>query len=687
MAAGRPAFSPAENLFRAAAFLWGFTFVAFFRYLLDTFYPFYRNFFPISQYALLIMATGFIAAAFYKPQAPKRRLFSLAAVIIAVAAAIASFRMFGVEAAVLLFPLPLTGIALYVWYELCRQAFAYQAAKIYWLAGALISLYASRFLPVPYSPYALALVAIFWSRLQATQTWQPVHERLVYLRFPIDLLRYLFLAQAFHAALGQNRGNLLIVVVICSLGFIIPQLIQVFGAVRPHIQQGLLLLPLLFMALAGLFNFLHYSLWGASAYASLAIWESVYFAKTHEVFHKREKILAGFAIAAAIVGYYIATEWLQILAGMLIVAVLAGIIYFVVNSWRKVITALLAAAIVLWAFALQWKYTHSVTREFWRPGVIIKHNPVLPDAGLMLTMLNLQKTGKRQIYTNVLSKELLEDPAWSGENFYARTADPALFTLQLAYACILRQRDRMYIFDEQSLGVYAEPKAMVLIAQALASIGRCEVLTADGLNLRSIKRPGEPIRLEGSQLLNLGPDEAAKLLSLARAVKKKDQAREARALYEQVFRFYKEDPVFLRELAALAASQGQIDRQIELLNTLITLGKDNTLYDKKLLMELYWVRRDRKKSAEMAYDVLAAGAEAPLAIFTFLQKIFSEPFDRTEMQALYQKVSAFQAKTDLETIKYAGLKRSIEDQLKQNPTYDRKFLDENHRQEFISFPE
>lgn len=687
MAAGRISLSLSENLFRASAFVWGFSFVAFFRYLLDTFYPFYRNFFPISQYALLIIAIGFIAAALYKPQSAKRRLIRLAAVALAISAAITSFRVFGVDAAVQLFPLALTGLALFTWYELCRQAFSYQAAKIYWLAGALISLYASRFLPSPYAPYGLALLATLWSRLHKTRDWQPVHERLIFLRLPVDLLRYLFLAQAFHGALGQNRGNLLIVVIICSLGFIVPHLIQLFGAVRPHIQQGLVVLPLVFIALAGLFNTLHYSLWGAVAYAALAIWESVYFAKTHEVFHRREKILAGIAITAAITGYYVATEWLQLLAGILIVAVLGGIIYFVVNSWRKVITALLAAAMILWVFALQWKYSHSVTREFWRHGVIVTHNPVLPDASLMLTMLSIQKAGKRPIYTNVLSEELLEDPAWSGQNFYARTADPALFTLQLAYACILRQRDRTYIFDEQSLGVYAEPKALLIIAQALSYIGRCEVYTADGLSLRSIKKPGEAIRMENSQLLNLGPDEAAKLLSLARAVKKKDRTREARALYEQVFRFYKEDPVFLRELAALAASQGQIERQIELLNALIVLGKDNTLYDKKLLMELYWVRRDRKKSAEMAYDVLNAGAEAPLAIFTFLQKIFSEPFDRTEMQALYQKVSAYQAKTDLETIKYAGLKRSIEDQLKQNPTYDRKFQDENHRQEFISFPE
>ena len=74
-------------------------------------------------------------------------------------------------------------------------------------------------------------------------------------------------------------------------------------------------------------------------------------------------------------------------------------------------------------------------------------------------------------------------------------------------------------------------------------------------------------------------------------------------------------------------------------------------------------------------------------MYVFLQRLFSEPFDRNEMQSLYQKVAQYQPKTDLEGIKYAGLKRSIEDQLKQNPTYDRKFQDENHRQEFITFHE
>jgi hypothetical protein len=120
---------------------------------------------------------------------------------------------------------------------------------------------------------------------------------------------------------------------------------------------------------------------------------------------------------------------------------------------------------------------------------------------------------------------------------------------------------------------------------------------------------------------------------------------------------------------------------------LIGLSKDRAVYDKKLLMELYALRNERKKSAALAYEILAEGSDSPLALFAFLQKLFSEPFDRYEMQALYQKLAQYQPRTDLEIIKYTGLKRSIEDRLKQNPTYDRKFMDENYRQEFISFPE
>jgi len=104
-------------------------------------------------------------------------------------------------------------------------------------------------------------------------------------------------------------------------------------------------------------------------------------------------------------------------------------------------------------------------------------------------------------------------------------------------------------------------------------------------------------------------------------------------------------------------------------------------------MELYALKRDPKRSAALAYEILNDGAESPLAIYSFLQKLFSEPFDRNEMQSLFQKLSQYQPKTDFEVIKFSGLKRAIEDQLKQNPTYDRKFHDENHRQEFITFPE
>ena len=104
-------------------------------------------------------------------------------------------------------------------------------------------------------------------------------------------------------------------------------------------------------------------------------------------------------------------------------------------------------------------------------------------------------------------------------------------------------------------------------------------------------------------------------------------------------------------------------------------------------MELYAIKRDRKKSSTLAYEILNAGSESPLAMYVFLQRLFSEPFDRYEMEALYRKVAQYQPKTDLETLKHAGLKRSVEEMVKQNPTYDVKYHDENHRQEYIAFPE
>ncbi len=678
-----------EALFRLAAVVWGYAFIHTFRWLLDSFFPYYRNIFPLSQFALVLFAIAFLSAALYS--ASKRRVRSHVQASLLVATALIgyalAYRQLGYENAYLLLPVPLTFFALSLWYELSRHLLTYQPAKIYLIVGAAAALLSPRGAENAWVGPGIAAVAIVISRFQKPREWEIQHERLVTLRQLIDFLRYLFLAQAFHATLGQNRPNLSLVLLITLAGISIPQFVRLFGAVRPHIQHGLVILPVVFLGLAGIFNLLHYNFWGAIAYSTLAIWESVYFSKAHEVYLKREKILAGLAIASALIAYYIATEWLQILSGLLIIAVLTGITFYVAKGWRKTITALFAASAAAWMLSVQWKYSNSVTREFFKTQTLRIRTPQLPDTGLLMTIVNLQKDSGRAVFTNMLPNELLEDAAWINQNFYPLEVNPAMLVLRLSYSCYIKKQANTYIFDESSLGVYGDSHALLALQQLMAQLPGCDFYIADKSQLRSLKNLSQSLQADPRLLQNITAADAAKLLSLARAEKRQDLMAEAQELYEQVYRFYKEDVTFLRELSALAAARGLIDRQIEVLTTIVAMRQANAAYDKKLLMELYALKRDRKQSAKLAYEILSEGAESPIAIFSFLQKLFSEPFDRSEMQALFQKLSLYQPKTDFEVIKYSGLKRAIEDQLKQNPTYDRKFQDENHRQEFISFPE
>lgn len=679
-----------ELFYRFSALLWGFAAIVFFKSLLDSYYPFYRRFFPLSQLALILFAVGFASAALYrKPRtrSPGGVIYGLFVTGICVTALTLPVYYFGQERSLLLLAVPSSVFAGVLWFELMRHFFFYQPAKLFLLAGALIALTVSRFVESTYTPAAIAAAAAVFSRLQPDKPWDVGHERLLGIRQLVDILRYLFLAQAFHSTLGPNRANLLLVLLICSLGLVLPQLIRLFGAVRPHIQQGLQILPVMFIALAILFNFIHYTYWGATAYTLLAIWEAVYFSKAHEVYLRREKILAGAAIFVAIFAYYISTDWLQILSGILVLSVLTGVLVYVAKNWRKTITALFVLAVGTWIYALQLKYSNSVTRELFRFPVLRLHQPQLPDTNLILRMLVLQKSTGKPIFTNMLPDTLLADGAWRSERIAAFDANPATLVLRLAYRCSVRKLDHIFVFDEKSLGIYSEPAALIALREMLEKFQRCDIYVADSKTMRSVRSLAQPYQVDAKLLQEISPDDAAKLLSVARAEKQQDLMAEAQALYERVFSFYKDDPQFLRELSALAAARGYIERQIELLNLLITLKKDNTSYDKKLLMELYAIKRDRKKSSALAYEILNAGSESPLAMYVFLQRLFSEPFDRYEMESLYRKVAQYQPKTDLEGIKYAGLKRSIEDQLKQNPTYDRKFQDENHRQEFITFPE
>jgi hypothetical protein len=678
-----------ETIFRLAALFWGFAFIHTLRWLLDTFFPFYRTYFALSQFALVLVTIAFTAAALYAQAKNLVRSFLISLVVVAfIGAGFAlAFKELGNEASYLLLPVPLSVLAGVLWYELSRHLLVFQPAKIFVLAGAAAALFAPKVAEAPWLAPAVAGCAILISRLQVARVWEIQHERLLNLRQLIDFLRYLFLAQAFHATLGQNRPNLPLVLVITLAGISVPQLIRLLGTVRPHIQSGLLFLPLIFTGLAAIFNVVHYNFWGAIAYTSLAIWESLYFAKAHEVYLRREKLIAGAALAAAFIAYYIATEWLQILSGLLVILVLTGITIYVAKAWRKTITALFAVAAAAWMLSVQWKYSNSVTRDFFKPQALRLKQPQLPDTGLLMTILGVQKSTGRTIYTNMLPDELLGDSVWQGQNIYALDLNPATIVLRLGYSCYLKQRPNSYIFDEQSLGVYGESQALMALQRLMQYLPTCEIYLADKSQLRAVRNLSQFMQTDPRLLQNITPDDAAKLLSLARAVKRKDMMAEAQQLYEEVYRFYKDDATFLRELSALAAARGLVDRQIETLNSIIALKQGNTAYDKKLLMELYALKRDVKRSAALAYEILADGAESPLAIFSFLQKLFSDPFDRNEMQSLFQKLAQYQPKTDFEVIKFSGLKRAIEDQLKQNPTYDRKFHDENHRQEFIAFPE
>lgn len=677
--------------FRAAAVLWGFSFIIFFRFQLETFYPFYRNYLPISQFALALFSMGYLALVTRResyPRPMRNAALHILATGFVTAGAILLSRFFGQENAHLLFLLPLTGAALFIWCEISRQAFIYQTAKIFWLAGALIALIVARYITTTYEVFGLALLAVIISHGVRGARHKTVHERLVSLRLPVDLLRYVFLAEAFHASLGQNRANLIPVLAISGFGLAVPQILARIRTLRPHISQGIVILPLIFILLAALFNAIHYSLWGATAYALLAIWEGIYFNKAHEVYLKREKILVGIVLLSALIAYNIAIEWLQILSGVLILGVLAFMLYLIGRAKRKAIVVSFAAAVLLWAIALQWKYSASVTRDFWRPLRIETHRPQLPDPGLAMALFSLQKnSGGRGIYSNIFPDSLLAESAWAGQGVFARKSDPAILTAQLWYACGFNRRSRIYVFDEKSLGLYAEPQALLLLARLLEKYSSCDLYVTDGTTMRSVKKLGDSIRGQKPSPQSLTLEDAGKFLGLARAEKNADNLAAALDLYELIFAFYKNDPGILREMSALVAARGQLDKQIVLLTSLIALGKDSTIYDKKLLMELYALKRDKKKSAAIAYEILNADTESPLAIFTFLHRLFSDPFDRYEIEILFRRISLYQPKTDLEEIKYAGLKRQLEEQLKQDVTYERKYQDENHRQEFIYFPE
>ncbi|MCS6972228.1 MAG: hypothetical protein NZL89_04315 [Leptospiraceae bacterium] len=672
-----------------AAFSHGLILVYFFRVLLNELYPFFRGIASLSQFALLLVALAFAAAALYSPHGTKKpavQTLRLAMVLAIALVLIAVFRIFGRERVLLLFPLPVTALLATLWYEQARYSFIYQSHKLWLLLGMAFALATSPIAAAGDLFPALPAVAILLSELQQPILPAIAHERIVPLRQSIAILRYAFLALAFHGILGQNRSQLPGVAMVSLGGLIATQLLHFVVTVRPHVLTGLLVLPVLLAFLAGLFNFVSYNLWGAVAYVALLFWESIFFRRTHEAYLPREKILAAATIAWAFFSYYITTDWLQILTGILVIVVLAGILFYVAKNWRKTITALFLLAIASWILSLRWKISQSVTRDFFRMPDTRLFEPQLPATGLVLTILELQKNQEQRIRTNVLPEELMTDPAWRSEKLLPFRSTPATLVLRFAYHCLVRRQPITYILDEKSLGVYAESQA-ILALQDLFRHTACTLYFTSGEALRPLQRPAEQIFPDPQKLRTLTKEDAAKLLALARAIKRRDQLAEAQQIYDQIFRFFQDDPMFLRELASLAAARGDLEQQIRLLNLVIALRKDNTLYDKKLLMELYALSNERKKSAALAYEILAEGQESPLAIFAFLQRLFSEPFDRYEMQALYQRVLNYQPRTELEIIKYTGLRRTIEQSLQQNPTYDRQFTDEKYRQEFISFPE
>ncbi|MDH4200211.1 MAG: hypothetical protein OEV66_07530, partial [Spirochaetia bacterium] len=396
---------------RISAFVWGYSFIHLFKYILDNIYPFWSQTTNISLFAYILIFVAWLSYTLFFNFRPYRNFIPRLVYHVIFLANAAIFYILivkmGEQKYLYFFPLYFT-FQFFIYFFLFTSMFpAIMRHRISILAGILPGLVTYPYIGNIYIDIFLPAVVYlmpynFFTEMRTSHSKSQL--RMLPLRQSVDLLRYIFLGLAFYGIFDIYREQFYLSAFLIALGPALSSFLQFVDKKKHHIKYGMYIFAIFFIAGAILYRNLPIAYWAASGFCFLTIWEGLYFKKTAEGDLKREQMLSGTALVLVICFYFISPEWVVIISAILIVLIQSRIAVYIAKSYRKTLSVLFGLSLFAWLGAITFSYTESFKRDFFSALTQKKEHAPVP-----LSVLDLGREKNVPLASNLFPEEVIKE--------------------------------------------------------------------------------------------------------------------------------------------------------------------------------------------------------------------------------------------------------------------------------------
>lgn len=490
--------------------------------------------------------------------------------------------------------------------------------------------------------------------------------RMLPFRLRLDFCRYLFLVTALWSILDEKREDFPFIFSFLLLGSLVQFLVLRLHRKKEHIRPGLRILAFILFLLAPTLLVFPINMVSSLAYISLTIWESVYFGKVIEGTLKREQIIAGILLGFGIFANLIQAEHMILITTCLLTIAQLRILVYLYKDLRHFISLLMVLSISSWVALAYVKVKESEGVAFFKPSVSTKS--VILNQAQLSTLDSLLKSNS--VRTNAL-------PASFQSTCYKKPQKnfisfELMIPIQLRLFSALSP-EVINLFLASKSSVYANETNLNILKQNFNKTKSENVIFLDNYS-DAINQPSTSVSLD------------CLYRELSTYFEGQRNFEAAVHYYSFLLRKGPENKELLLKAATLYGSAGRISEQISLLESYIKLNRES-MKEKQLLIELYFLNQDLKKSEALTKELLFQDKENAIFYYQWLIRIAETQPDFFSTRKLYYSLKSWRTKSKKQQFEKNSLLQKLEQLIKLNPSFGTQFQEELNRQEFIEFPD
>ena len=674
------------HYFRAVSFLWGFLFILFFRYLLNTLYPFWSGHVTLSFFAYALILPAWIAYILFQRQYTRSKRWKASVIAVTV-----------VNSFIFLFLLQGFGGSAYLYAH--PMAFSIQVLLHFFLFFSVLTLLNKYrislvfgilpgFLLAEFEPGTMFhiisctfILILGIVKAQKPENKNPNRFRMIPLRKNIDLVRYALFGISLLGILDDFRFRFFFVLSLLAAGPLLQHIILKIDKRKHHIKQGTIFLSVFFFLLSVGYQKIAFSYWAAIGFSLLTIWEALYFKRRFDGDDRRDQLLVGGVLIFVMFSQSLTYEWMILISGLFIITVQIRILIYVYKSYRKILSIIFLASLISWTFGIVLKYQDSFKRQFFSVSISKKHHPA-PSIYWPLYYSDLYES----LITNVYPEEVLKSIDLKGFPINIEFSNPsgADVTWSISWQD-KKSKKNIYLYNLDNMKAYQTRNGIESMEKFHEEHSGLFFLSTQDLPPSDIILKNTP-ELDFSNIdkevqgvfYNFG-------IKLALWYEKQGNYQDALLIYDELLLNHQENELFLKAAAANGIL-GQLDRQIELMEFAIK-SADAGKHNLSLIMELYYYKNQFELSKKTAEKLIKVDPENQLSYLKWIFRILKEQGNRHSWQKFYYRVKKIRIKDNknLESSKEALL-MDIQDTLTANPAGYEIIERERKRQENIQLP-